>query len=175
MTNVPILHTERLILRGGTLADFPSFAEMWTDPIVTRFVAGKPQTEEESWARFLRNAGHWGLLGKGFWMLELKDTGEMIGQAGYVEGKRAMVPSIRGVPEIGWSLKTSAHGKGYATEAALAALAWGEKKFGRVRNVCIIDVGNEPSMRVAERLGFKAALDTPYHDATVRLFQRDPT
>lgn len=174
MTEVPVLETPRLILRGYKLEDFPAFAEIWTEPDVVRFITKKPQTEEESWARFLRNMGQWSLLGKGFWLIEEKATGRQIGQGGFVEGKRAIVPSFRGEPEAGWSLRASAQGKGYAYEAMSAALAWGETRFGKVRNVCIIEIGNGASMKLAGRLGFKPMLDTTYHDSNIRLFHRDP-
>jgi RimJ/RimL family protein N-acetyltransferase len=46
-TNVPVLETERLVLRGHTLEDFPAYAAMWADPQVTKFIGGKPFSEEE--------------------------------------------------------------------------------------------------------------------------------
>jgi RimJ/RimL family protein N-acetyltransferase len=154
--------------------DFQAFAEIWREPAVTKFITKRPQTEEESWGRFLRVIGHWQLLGKGFWLVQDKATGEQIGQAGFVEGKRAIAPSFRGEPEAGWSLRTSAQGKGYAHEAMRAALAWGDKTFGRVRNVCIIEIGNDPSMKLAAKLGFRPVQDTAYNDSNIRVFHRDP-
>jgi RimJ/RimL family protein N-acetyltransferase len=174
MNDIPVLETPRLRLRGYRLEDFPAFREIWTEPGVVRFITQKPQTEEESWARFLRIFGHWRLLGKGFWLIEDKATGEQLGQCGYVEGQRDMIPSIRGEQEVGWSLRTSAQGKGIAFEAMTAALAWGDGKFGRVRSVCIISHGNEPSMKLAAKLGFTTVLDTTYHDNPIRLFERCP-
>jgi RimJ/RimL family protein N-acetyltransferase len=171
---VPLIETERLILRGAQMSDFPAYAEMWADPEFARYITGKPQTEEESWSRFLRNAGQWALLDKGFWLLEEKETSEMIGQCGFVEALRQMDPSLRGKPELGWALKPSVWGHGYATEAAEAALTWGNKTFGKVRNYCIIEPENAPSIRVAARLKFEPERDVPYLGKTVRLFHRDP-
>ena len=54
---VPIIETERLKLRGHWLGDFASSAAMWADPVVYRYVGGKPHTEEESWTRLLRYVG----------------------------------------------------------------------------------------------------------------------
>lgn len=173
MTDVPVLETERLILRGYRTEDFPEFAKIWTEPDVVRFITKKPQTEEESWARFLRVIGHWCLLGKGFWLIEEKATGEQIGQGGYVEAMREIVPSFKGEPEAGWSLRSSAQGKGYAYEAMTAALAWGDRAFGGVRTVCIIEIGNDASMKLAGKLGFKPVLDTTYHESAIRLFHRE--
>jgi RimJ/RimL family protein N-acetyltransferase len=171
---VPLIETERLILRGAQMSDFPAYAEMWADPEFARYITGKPQTEEESWSRFLRNAGQWALLGKGFWLLQDKDTGQMIGQCGFVEAMRGEDFSLRGKPELGWALKSSAWGNGYATEAARAALNWGGKVFGKVRNYCIIEPDNTPSIRVASRLKFEPERDVAHMGKTLRLFHRDP-
>ncbi|HTT97734.1 MAG TPA: GNAT family N-acetyltransferase [Rhizomicrobium sp.] len=170
MTDIPVLETERLVLRGHTLDDFPAYAVMWTDPVVTRFIGGVPLTEEESWAKFMRIAGHWALFGYGFWAIIEKASGKRVGEAGILNMKRDMQPSFHGVPEIGWGLLPDVHGNGYATEATKAIIAWGEKHFGKVRMVCIIDPENIPSLRVAERCGFRqVALSTYKGDPTVLL------
>jgi RimJ/RimL family protein N-acetyltransferase len=166
----PILETERLILRVQTLEDFPAFAAMWADPVVTRFIGGAPLSEEDAWAKFLRIAGHWALMGYGFWGIFEKEGGRRIGEAGILNVKRDIVPSFHDVPEIGWGLLPEVHGKGYATEAVMAILRWAENHFGKVRMVCIIDPANGPSLRVAERCGFKAFANTTYKgDPTVVL------
>jgi RimJ/RimL family protein N-acetyltransferase len=51
-------------------------------------------------------------------------------------------------------MSTHVHGRGYATEAAQAALRWMEVAFAPERTVCIIDPNNMASLRVAEKLGF---------------------
>ena len=62
--------------------------------------------------------------------------------------------SVDTVPELGWALVPGAHGKGYATEALRAVVAWGEAHFESDRTVCIIDPGNHVSARVADKLGY---------------------
>jgi RimJ/RimL family protein N-acetyltransferase len=64
---VPSLETERLRLRGHAMHDFIHCAGMWADPNVTRHIGGKPCTEEESWARFLRY--FWALAVARLWLL----------------------------------------------------------------------------------------------------------
>src|SRR2546426_7424830 len=56
---VPVIETERLRLRGHRPEDFPDCAAMWADPVVTRYIGGKPLSEEEAWTRTLRCLGHW--------------------------------------------------------------------------------------------------------------------
>src|SRR5271163_2081126 len=139
---VPILETARLKLRGHRLDDFTHCAAMWADPQVTQYIGGKPLTEEEAWTKFLRYAGHWSLLGFGYWVAEEKATGNFAGELGFADYKRDLEPSLKGVPEIGWVLASHAQGKGYATEAARAAIAWGDAYFPSTRTACIIDPEN---------------------------------
>lgn len=171
---VPILETPRLILRGPVLEDFPAYAAMWADPEVTRFIGGVPVTEEDAWSRFLRAVGQWAMLGFGFWSVIERQSGARIGEVGFVEGRRNIVPSLIGVPECGWSLIPSAQGKGYATEAVGAALVWGDEYFGKVRMACIIAPDNAASLRVAAKSGFREALRTTYKNEPTIMHFRGP-
>jgi RimJ/RimL family protein N-acetyltransferase len=174
MISIPTIETERLILRGHTRDDFPAFAAMWADPDVTRFIGGAPLSEEDAWSRFMRVAGHWALLGFGFWAVIEKATGKRVGEVGILDVKREIVPAFDGAPEIGWSLLPAVQGRGYASEAARAAIAWGEQKFGRVRMVCIIHPDNGPSLKLAHRLGFREIARTTYKDEPTVLLERLP-
>src|ERR1039458_10105365 len=133
---VPVLETERLRLRGHRLEDFAHSAAMWADPKVTRYAGGKPLSEEEAWRKVLGYVGHWSLLGFGYWLAEEKATGNFVGEIGFADYKPDLQPSLNGVPEIGWVLATHAHGKGYATEAARVAVAWGDAHFPSARTAC---------------------------------------
>jgi RimJ/RimL family protein N-acetyltransferase len=170
---VPVVETERLKLRGHRLHDFPACAAMWSDPIVTRHVGGKPFTEEEAWTKFLRYVGHWNLLGFGYWVVEEKATGNFVGEIGFADYKRDLETSLKHLPEIGWVLASQSHGKGYATEAVRAALAWGERHFGEARTSCIIDPENLPSIRVAEKCGFREVQRATYRQHPIIVFVRE--
>src|SRR5271156_932079 len=91
---VPILESERLKLRGNGLNDFVHSAAMWADTEVTRYIGGKPLTEVETLARFLRYVGHWSLLGFGYWVVEEKTTGNFIGEVGFADYKRGL-PALK--------------------------------------------------------------------------------
>jgi RimJ/RimL family protein N-acetyltransferase len=175
----PVLETERLVLRAPTLADFPDSYAMWRMPEVNKHIGGKPRSEEDSWARMQRYVGHWALLGFGMWIVRDK-AGAFIGEVGFMENRREMTPGFTAV-EVGWVLVPTVHGKGYATEAMRVVLAWGDSYFehaplderlvrGRVE--CMIDEGNTPSVRVAEKLGFTRVGPGDYKGEPVVIFRR---
>jgi RimJ/RimL family protein N-acetyltransferase len=171
MSMVPVLETERLRLRGHAMADFEASAAMWAEPVVTQFIGGKPSTREESWRRFMSFPGHWALLGFGYWLIEERATGAYVGDGGFGNFKREIDPPFTG-PEQGWALRPSMHGKGYATEAMQAVVAWGESHFGRRDFVCMIAPENAPSHRVAERLGYREYDRVSYKGEPSVLYRR---
>jgi len=171
--NIPILSTPRLILRGHTLEDFDKTVEIWTDPLVRRYFHGPALTREDLWGKFLRQFGMWAVMGYGSWAVEEKETGAYIGIVGVFEVKRDIKAPLEGMPEAGWTLAPRAHGKGYATEAARAALAWTEARLGNPRMFCVIAQGNKSSIRVAEKTGFRPWLETTYKDELTLILLRD--
>jgi RimJ/RimL family protein N-acetyltransferase len=116
--------------------------------------------------------GHWSLLGFGYWLIEEKETGNFVGELGFADFKRGVEASIEGVPEAGWVLCPSAHGKGYATEALQAAHAWGDAHLPSLRTVCLIDPENAASLRVAEKYGYREIQRTTYLDSPTIIFER---
>jgi RimJ/RimL family protein N-acetyltransferase len=169
---VPVIETDRLKMRGHRLEDFDDCATMWADPCVVRYIGGKPFSKEDVWSKLLRYAGHWSLMGFGYWALEEKATGGFVGEVGFADFKRDIEPSIQDLPELGWVLASRMHGKGYATEAVRAAIVWGEAHFGSARTVCLIHPDNLPSIRVAEKCGYQEFQRTPYKSQPTILFAR---
>jgi RimJ/RimL family protein N-acetyltransferase len=153
-TKATALETERLLLRRHRLDDFEALAALWADPRVVQHISGKPSSASDSWARLLRYAGHWSLLGYGFWAIEEKASGRFVGGLGFADFKREIEPPLA-APEMGWVLAPWAHGRGYATEAVRGALAWGLARFGPVEIACLISPENAASLRVAEKAGFR--------------------
>ncbi len=171
-SDVPAIDTERLTLRGYRKEDFPDVAATWADPVVTKFIGGKPLTEEEVWSKFLRQVGHWSIAGFGYWVVREKASGRYTGEVGFADFKRELEPSILGVPEQGWVLQPWSHGKGYATEAVKASLAWAASHFATPRRVCLIDVGNTASLRVAEKCGYRERAHTTYKGSPTILLEQ---
>jgi RimJ/RimL family protein N-acetyltransferase len=86
--------------------------------------------------------------------LEDKATGQFAGDVGFGWFRRDIVPLIDDMPEMGWVLAASFHGKGYATEAGRAALAWMDKAMPRTKTCALFHPENKGSIRVADKLGF---------------------
>lgn len=169
----PVLQTTRLTLRPFKLDDFDHYAAWWSDTAVTRWTGGgKPVARPDAWLRFLWHPGHWALTGYGFWAVEEKATGALVGEAGFIDLKRDYDPAVNGVPEIGWVLAPAAQGKGYATEAAKACLAWGATHFGPIRVIAAVNTENVPSIRVAEKCGFREVLRKPSGSASAVFLDR---
>jgi RimJ/RimL family protein N-acetyltransferase len=152
------------------LEDFAECVALWSDPQVTRYIGGRPFTVEEIWARMLRYAGHWALLGFGYWVIRERDSGRFVGEAGFADFHRDIDPPLD-APEIGWVLVPSAWGRGFATEAVRALTAWSDAQLAP-RTVCIINPENRASIRVAEKCGFQEQARPSYKDHTTILFQR---
>lgn len=172
MTGIPTVETERLILRGYRLDDFPAHAAFWADPEVTKFIGGRPFSREEAWARYLRYAGMWQVMGFGFWAVTDRRSGNLIGSAGFHDLKRELVPSIEGTMETGWSLSPSVQGKGIGSELVGAMMGWADTNRPEMRVTCLIDPDNAPSLRLAEKHGFREFARTDYHGNPVILFER---
>jgi RimJ/RimL family protein N-acetyltransferase len=168
----PVIETDRLILRAHRLDDFPALEAIWGDPAVARFIRGNPSTREECWARLLRYSGHWELLGFGFWAVQSKDSARLIGDVGFADWARDISPSLDGLPEAGWAFSTEVHGRGIATEALNAALAWMDEKFGSKTTACIIGTQNTASIRVALKLGYQEYCRSEFKGSQVIQYRR---
>ena len=182
-SGLPVIETGRLRLRGHCPDDLATCAAMWADPLVTRYIGGRVFSNEEVWARMLRYAGHWSWFGFGYWLVEEKHTGRFVGEVGFADHKRELAPStrepsvevpIQDSPELGWALATAMSGKGYATEAARAAIEWFEAHHQTLSTVCLIAPGNTASLRVAAKCGYYERQRTTYRGLPIILLARAP-
>jgi RimJ/RimL family protein N-acetyltransferase len=170
-----VLETPRLILRQHRLTDFEPAYAMYSDVEVTRHIGnGKPATRQDVWHRVLRFSGHWQLLGYGMFAIVEKATGRFVGETGLCDFCRELGPDFDPFPEAAWIMARDSFGKGYATEAARAAHEWHEANRGPQRTVCIIAPENHASLRIAQKLGYRAIGPRGYRDETVTVFERTP-
>jgi RimJ/RimL family protein N-acetyltransferase len=137
---------------------------------VVRHIGGKPSTGEEAWRRLLGYAGLWSLLGFGYWAIEEQASGRYVGDIGFAEFERDIDPPLRGMLECGWVLARAAQGQGYASEALAAIETWRREHLPQWPTVCIIAPDNAPSVRVAEKAGFRRWRETMYHGQPTLVF-----
>ena len=152
--------TPRLTLRQWQAADRPMFAAMNADPKVMEFFPSL-LSQEQSNALVDRIEGDIEKRGWGLWAAEELSSGRFIGFVGLDE-PRAQLPFSPCV-EIGWRLDHSAWGKGYASEAAIAALATGFNEIGLSEIVSFTVIGNFRSEAVMKKIGMTKSSETFNH------------
>lgn len=165
--------TERLSLQAPNLSDFPDMIALWSDPDVVRYIGGRVFSEEEIWQRLLRYRGHWAMLGYGYWTIRERGTGAYVGEIGFADWHRPGLPELAGSPEGGWVLCPPMHGKGYAGEALIAALAWLDRAVKPSASACIIAPDNVASLKLAERCGYRIARTGTYRDSETCILTRE--
>lgn len=171
--SIPTLETPRLILRAHVPEDFDFVASMCAEPEVVRYIgAGVPLTRDEVWAKLQRFPGHWAMTGFGSWAIEEKASGKLIGEVGFIERNLPPGHPLAGIPELGYGVVPAAAGKGYVTEAVTRVLEWGRAHFGPVRILAVISPGNEASVRVAQKCGFRPCADSETPARPRLLFDR---
>jgi RimJ/RimL family protein N-acetyltransferase len=150
MAAMTVLTTERLVLREMTAADLDHIAALFGDEEVMRYYP-KPMTRDEAQAWVEWNLRLYRSHGFGLWAMVVRDTGEFAGDCGltpqYVDGVKEI--------EVGYHVRTSLQGRGYATEAAVAARDFARDKLLLSRLIAIINPANVPSQRVAGKIGLK--------------------
>jgi RimJ/RimL family protein N-acetyltransferase len=153
-TIAPTLTTERMILAPVSLEHWEAHTTMWADPRTSQFIGGDRSNRAENWIKFVAASGLWNLLGYGYWSFLDRESGAFLGLGGLSRWERGMA-GLEGFIEAGWAFGPDAWGKGYATEAMKAALAWADQTLPDPEIRCIIDIENDASVRVGEKLGFK--------------------
>lgn len=146
------LETKRLVLQQWTVADRQPFANMCADPRVMAFYP-RPLTRTESDAMAEKIQDLIDERGWGFWALRRRDRLDFIGFTGLhiPTDDLPFAPCV----EIGWRLAYAHWGKGYATEAAIAALGFGFEQLGLDEVVSFASLANARSRAVMERLGMQ--------------------
>jgi len=157
------LETPRLMLRRFTRADADNLVSLNADPDVMRFITGgvpigRGEIEEDLLPAFL---GYYERFdGYGFWAAVEKRTGEFLG-CFYLTPHEGGAP---GEAELGFRLRKSAWGRGYATEGSRALIRSGFTEFGLRRVVADTMAENIASRRVLEKAGLRLVRRQPGTD-----------
>lgn len=145
----PRMRTARLVLRAWEQADRATFAALCADAEVMRYFPST-LTPAESDDLVNRVVAAWQANGFGLWAVEAGPAG-FVGFVG-LSSPRFHAPFTPCV-EIGWRLRRDVWGRGYAPEAARAALAFGFDELGLAEIVSFTTATNAPSRRVMDKIG----------------------
>lgn len=163
--SVPRLHTDRLTLREYRRDDFDLFADHLANPESSAHLDSADR--QTAWRIFSSHAGLWVLHGAGWWALEDKQTGQLVGNVG------AFFREQSTVMELGWNTYRAFWGKGIATEAAAAVLNYAFEVRREPKVQALVTSGNESSRRVAERLGMTYEMETEINGRAVNSYMRE--
>jgi RimJ/RimL family protein N-acetyltransferase len=154
-----LLQTERLVLRKPVPADAEAVRRYSADPEVMRFITMAPEGHADADEVVARWVARWEANGFGQLVVVSREDGGFLGRTGLLVWDRAdwTQSTIREAAdpeiELGWTFAREHWGRGYATEAAIAARAWAFDTIGVERLISIVNPLNTRSVRVVERLG----------------------
>jgi RimJ/RimL family protein N-acetyltransferase len=146
VTGAPILFTERLILRLPEASDLDGWSAMATDVETMRFIGGAV-SRAGAWRQLCTMRGSWDIRGFSMFSVIEKATGQWVGRLGPWE------PEGWPGKEVGWGVAPQFAGKGYAYEAAVAAMDYAFDTLGWTDVIHTIDPENARSIALAQRLG----------------------
>ncbi len=146
-TSHEILQTERLLLRHLQVSDMDSLVDLWTDPIVMRFMGGPREVVKLRVS--IESALNDNKKKYDLWTIVEKKSGQVIGECGLIEKEVEGKSEI----ELVYILAKNAWGKGYATEIADATKKHAFRVLGLERIISLIDPENEASEKVAQKVG----------------------
>lgn len=163
--SVPSLQTDRLKLREYRVKDFASFAEHLSNPESSAYLGSADR--QVAWRIFSSHVGMWVLNGAGWWSIEDRQTGQLVGNVG------AFIRCDSTVMEMGWNTYRAFWGKGIANEAAAAVLKYAFEVRHEPKVRALIDEGNDSSRRVAERLGMAYEMKTELNGKVINCYMRE--
>ncbi len=139
----------------------------------TRRYLGPQSTPADQFGRLCRNAGSWLLYGYGSFVVRPRGSDTVIGSIGVFHSWRGLGEDFDDQAEAGWILHHDWVGQGLAEEAMREVLRWFSASHGKRRIVCMISEGNKPSIRMADKLGFRSLRSATLPDGdAVLLFER---
>jgi RimJ/RimL family protein N-acetyltransferase len=165
-----VLETERLILRPLTGDDFDDYAAMMADPQVADGLAEPVgRSPADAWRSLAVFIGHREIRGYSHWAVVERATGRFAGRAG--PWRPHGFPGLG----VGWCFARAHWGKGYATEAARAAIAYCFGDLDAEEVISVIRPGNTRSVAVAERIGHRFLREVDYKGGPALVYgQRRP-
>lgn len=158
-TSVPYLQTERLTLREYRREDFGMFADHLANSESSAHLGSADR--QTAWRIFASQAGQWLIHGAGWWAVENRQTGQLVGSVGGFFREESTVM------EMGWNTYRAFWGQGIANEAAAAVLRHAFESRGEPKVRALISPANASSRRVAERLGMRYETETELYGTAI--------
>lgn len=160
-----IIQTPRLVLRPPIGSDIEPMMVIHQDPDVMKYLDSHVSGDiGVAWRNVAIMIGHWSISGFGPWTIMLKESSQIIGRAGL------WYPAGAANVELGWMIRRSDWGRGFATEAASAALEWAWQHVDTEHIVSTISAANTPSIRIAEKLGQRLESTRVVDGETIHIF-----
>jgi [ribosomal protein S5]-alanine N-acetyltransferase len=154
-----IAETERLIIRTHEAGDVEPLARLWCDPMATTYMGG-PRDFDRVCQSIRDDVALPEQPTFDLWTVIERATGAVIGHCGLLDKE------IEGHPEIElvYLIVPRLWRRGYATEASQAIKTYALTRLSRDRLVALVHPDNQPSARVAEKLGFRLdhAVERPH-------------
>ena len=167
---VNAIETERLILRRFTIADAPFIVELLNQPSWLRFVGDRGIRTIDDAEKYIVKVhlASYELVGFGLNLTELKDGHAPIGMCGLI--KRETLDDV----DIGFAFLPQFWRKGYAFEAASAAMEYGRHELKLKRIVAIVMPDNERSIKLLKRIGlvFEREMIDPQDGEKLEVYAR---
>lgn len=162
-----IINTERLYLRPFRQEDLDALHFIFSDAETMAYYPSPFSLEQtQNWIK--KNQKRYEEDGYGLWGVCLKETDELIGDCGLVKQRVDRRTEV----EIGYHINKKYWSKGYATEAAEGCKEYGFYQLGLNHLISIIDPGNVPSIRVAEKIGFTKEKESFIFDKNHYIYSR---
>jgi len=166
MPAMTLLITPRLRLEPLNDSHLDGLFRLNSDPVVMRYITGKPETREDTQAMIVRVKARWAEFGFSWWAFVRQDNADVIGM-GCIQhlGRNPAEPL-----ETGWRLRQDAWGQGYASEAARHMVGWAFATLRPERVCAVCQPENTPSSTVMERLGMTFTGPGRWYDMDCRRY-----
>lgn len=161
--DIPVIETERLVLRAPKLDDFEPLCAYYRDP--RSAFNGGPAEPLDVGRTLMIGMGQWHLRGHGLWHITLKGDDSFIGFAGIFH------PFDWPEPELGYGITAEHEGKGLAYEAVMAARQTAATHLGLTGLPSFIAPENARSQALALRMGAVREADIALRDKVARVYR----
>ena len=163
-----IAETERCVIRELALDDLDELFALYADEEITKYTEGLYPYEEEQEFQLAYINNMYRFYGYGMWLVFSKETGELIGRAGLEHREYNGETEL----ELGYVIGTKFQRQGYATEVCRQVVEIAKEMTDFPRINCLIEADNQPSCRLAEKLGFVWSEDMVLDGKTMKRYMK---